>query len=95
MDKWAINRPGTLGPVCFLHLTLKATDAQLLIDEWQAAALTQPLFPVTKKARQLRKVFEIKDKGKPIFFIEGSFLSGVAFHFLKVYSSGDSCEEKR
>jgi hypothetical protein len=27
----AINRSGTLGPVCFLHMPLKVTDAQLLI----------------------------------------------------------------
>lgn len=75
-------------------MTLKGTDAQLLIDEWQAAALTQSLLPITKKARQLGRTFEIKDKVKPIFFIEGNFHSGVVFHFLKVYSSGDSCEEK-
>lgn len=93
MGKWAITRPGTSGPVCFLHMTLKVTDAQLLIHEWQAAALTQSLLPVTKKARQPNKTFEIKDKGKPIFFT-GSFLSGRVFHFLKVDSSGDSCEEK-
>lgn len=75
-------------------MTLKATDAQLLIHEWQAAALTQSVLLITKKARHLSKAYEIKDKGKPIFFIEGSFLSGISFHFLKVDSSGDSCEEK-
>lgn len=94
MDKWAINRPGTLGLICFLHMTLKGTDVQLLIHEWQAAALTQSLLPRTKKASSLGNVFENKDKGNPNFFIEDSFPSGLAFQFLEVYSSGDSCEEK-
>lgn len=94
MDKWASNRPGTLGAACFLHMTLKGTDAQLLIHEWQAAPLTQSLLPRTEKASQLSKAFETKDKGNLNFLTEDTFPSGLAFHFLDVYFSGDSCEEK-
>lgn len=76
MDKWAVKRPGTLGPVCFLHMTLKDPDAQLLIHEWQAAALTQSLLARTEKASQLSKAFEHKDKGTVNFLTEDSFPSG-------------------
>lgn len=39
----AINRLGTVDSACFLHMTLKVTDVQLLMYEWQAAALIQSL----------------------------------------------------
>lgn len=82
----AINSPGTLGLVCFLHMTLKGAAAQLLTSEWQAAASTPSLLARAKKVSQLNKALKNQDKDTLNFHTKDCFPSGSAIHFLEVFS---------